>query len=65
VADSVEVLSKNTKGDAATRWVSDGTGDFEVSTVENVGFDRGQKLVLRLKPECREFARESEIEKIH
>ncbi len=64
VADSVEVFSRNSKGDSAVRWVSDGSGDFEVSTVENVGFDRGTKIVLHLRPECREFAKESEIDKI-
>lgn len=60
----MEVYSKSSKGDPAVRWVSDGTGDFEVSTVENVGFDRGTKIVLKLRPECREFSRESEIDKI-
>lgn len=29
-----------------------------------MGFSRGTKIVLKLKPECREFAKESEIEKI-
>jgi HSP90 family molecular chaperone len=38
------------------RWVSDGSGEFEVSDVENIGFDRGTKIVLKLKPESREFS---------
>jgi HSP90 family molecular chaperone len=46
------------------RWVSDGSGDYEVSSVDNIGFDRGTKIVLKLRSECREFSRESEIEKI-
>ena len=30
-ADSVEVLSKSDEADVATRWASDGSGDFEVA----------------------------------
>mgnify|MGYP001610412503 CR=1 FL=1 len=40
------------------RWVSDGTGEYEISSVsEHIGFSRGTKIVLRLKPDCREFCR--------
>lgn len=46
------------------RWVSDGSGEFEVSDVENVGFDRGTKIILKLRPDCREFCKEMELEKI-
>ena len=64
VADSVEVLSKSDKEPHGVRWISDGSGDFEVSTADNVGFERGTKIHLKLKPESREFCKESEIEKI-
>lgn len=65
VADSVEVLSKSpNEGEKGVRWVSDGSGLFEVSNVNNIGFNKGTKITLRLKNECREFAREGEIEKI-
>ena len=46
------------------RWVSDGSGEYELADVENVGFERGTKIILRLKPECREFSAENEVEKI-
>jgi len=46
------------------RWVSDGSGDYEVSFADNLGFERGTKIVLRLKPECREFSTENELDKI-
>lgn len=65
VADSVEVLSKTDANDNGVRWTSDGSGEYEVSTVEGgMGFERGTKITLKLKPEAREFSRESEIEKI-
>lgn len=55
VADSVEVLSKS-EGLKAVRWVSDGSGEYEVSDADGVGFERGTKIILKLKPECREFS---------
>lgn len=64
VADSVEVFTKNGKGDKGVRWVSDGSGEYSVSEASNLGFERGTKLVLRLKPECREFVEEKTIESI-
>ena len=44
--------------------MSDGSGEYEVSTVENLDFKRGTKIVLKLKAESREFSREIEVEKI-
>lgn len=64
VADQVEVFSKNANTDTGVRWVSDGTGDYEVSNVSNLDFDRGTKIIMTLRPDCREFARESVVEKI-
>ena len=63
MSDLVEVFSKK-EGYPAVRWVSDGTGEYEIADVDHVGFERGTKIVLRLKPEAREFASENEIEKI-
>ena len=60
----VEVFSKSDAELKGTKWVSDGSGAYEVSSVDNIGFTRGTKIVLKLKPECREFARESEVEKV-
>ena len=63
VSDLVEVYSK-TEGYSGVRWVSDGSGEFEVSDVENIGFERGTKIVMKLKPESREFSVENEVDKI-
>ena len=52
VADLVEVYSK-VPGHPGVKWVSDGSGEYEVSDVENIGFERGTKIVLKLKPESR------------
>jgi len=38
VADSVEVLSAGEGGKQGVRWVSDGSGEYEVSSVENLPF---------------------------
>jgi HSP90 family molecular chaperone len=61
VADLVEVLTKSEQEPQGVRWVSDGSGEYEVSSVENLSFKRGTKITLKLKPECREFCKESEV----
>jgi molecular chaperone HtpG len=38
VADLVEVMSKSDVESLGTRWVSDGSGTYEVSSVDNIGF---------------------------
>ena len=63
VSNHVEVFSKQ-EGQAGVRWTSDGEGDYELSTVENLDFERGTKIVLRLNKDCQQFSRASEIEKI-
>lgn len=63
VSDLVEVYSK-ADGYAGVRWVSDCSGEYEVSDVDQIGFERGTKIVMKLKPESREFSVESEVEKI-
>ena len=60
----MEVFTKNDGESKGVRWVSDGSGEFEVSSVDNIGFTRGTKITLKLKPECREFSKDSTIEKI-
>jgi TNF receptor-associated protein 1 len=35
-----------------------------ISDASNLGFERGTKIVIKLKPDAREFSQESEIEKI-
>jgi HSP90 family molecular chaperone len=39
-------------------------GDYEVSDAEGLGFERGTKITLKLRPDSREFSTEQEIEKI-
>lgn len=57
------MLTKS-ENDGGVSWVSDGSGEFVVSNVTNLDFKRGTKIVLKLKPDCRQFSQEGEIEKI-
>lgn len=60
VADKVEVFTKSSKaGSPGLRWVSDGTGTFEIEEVDNV--EVGTSIVLHLKSDCREYADEERI----
>lgn len=63
VSNHVEVYSK-AAGSDGVRWVSDGEGDYEISTVHNLDFERGTKIVLRLNKDSSEFSRASDVEKI-
>ena len=63
VSNHVEVYSKQ-ENQPGVRWVSDGSGEYEISTIDNLDFERGTKIVLRLNPNATEFCRESEVEKI-
>ena len=64
VSDHVEVYSKSSKSDKGTRWVSDGCGTYEVSDVDNLDFNRGTRITLKLLPESREFSQDPVVEKI-
>ena len=64
VSDHVEVYSKSGKSQTGTRWVSDGCGTYEVSDVDNLDFERGTKITLKLLPESREFSQDPVVEKI-
>jgi len=63
VSNHVEVYSKS-EGHDGVRWISDGSGDYEISNIDNLDFERGTKIVLRLNNDCLQFSKESEIEKI-
>ena len=63
VADSVEVLSKS-DNEKACRWVSDGTGDYEISEVEGSDIERGTRITLYLRPDCKIFSKPTEIKNI-
>ena len=60
VADKVAVHSRSWHADSPELvWTSDGTSGYEIE--ETSGLDRGSKLVLTLKDDCREFATESRV----
>jgi len=56
VADRVEVLSRKAGEPVAAgvRWVSEGTGEYTVETIERA--ERGTSVVLHLKQDAAEFA---------
>ncbi|XP_012280070.1 heat shock protein 75 kDa, mitochondrial [Orussus abietinus] len=63
VADKVEVYTKSYAKDAEGYcWVSDGSGTYEISKAE--GVQPGTKIVLHLKPDCREFSDDAAINEI-
>lgn len=64
VSDYVEVFSKSGRDAQAVRWSSDGSGDYELATVDQVGFSRGTKIVLHLRNNCLQFSKEGDVEKI-
>ena len=64
MSDHVEVYSKNADSEKGTRWVSDGCGTYEVSDVENLDFNRGTRITLKLLPESREFSQDPIVEKV-
>lgn len=62
MSDNVQVFSK--KADSqGVRWVSDGCGSYEVSDADNLDFERGTRIVLKLLPESREFSSDGLVEK--
>jgi len=63
VAKKVEVFTHYWKNDAKhLRWVSDGSGSYEIS--EQEGQRRGCKVVIHLKDEDKEFAQPEKIKGI-
>jgi TNF receptor-associated protein 1 len=60
VATEVDVYSKSSAPDSiGHKWSSDGTGSFEIQECDDVAV--GTKIVIHLKPECREYAEENRI----
>ncbi|XP_014444763.1 heat shock protein 75 kDa, mitochondrial [Tupaia chinensis] len=60
VADRVEVYSRAAApGSPGYQWLSDGSGVFEIA--EASGVRAGTKIVIHLKPDCREFASEARV----
>ncbi len=62
VADSIEVLTKKAGEEKAWRWVSDGSGEYEIEPAEKEG--HGTQIVLHIKEDESEFLDEWRIESI-
>ena len=64
VGDSVEVFTQSaTDADGGSRyWSSDGSGQYEVSTIERQ--PRGTKVVVHLKDSCAEYSKKQAVESI-
>lgn len=64
VGHTIEVISKREGEKDAHLWVSDGSGEFSISTIDGVSFDRGTQIKIYLHPEHSKFASKVEIENI-
>lgn len=66
VSDNVEVITKSYKeGEKAYRWNSSGDGSYEISEIdEDVGFQSGTKIIMKLKKESDEFVKVDRIKDI-
>ncbi len=63
VADKVQVFTKNWKKDASGYcWESDGSGTYQIEEAE--GQRRGAKIIIDLKNDFSEFAKEDRIKEI-
>jgi len=62
VADKVEVITKKAGEEQAYKWVSDGSGEFEIEPAEKEG--HGTEIILHLKEGEEEFLEEHRIESI-
>lgn len=63
VANKVEVYTKSlTSESPGYCWISDGSGSYEIQEAENVA--RGTKIVLHLKPDCREFCDNDVLDRV-
>ena len=58
VADKIEVYSSSSGG-TAHRWMSDGSGTFEIAEAD--GVSPGTKIIVHLKKDCAEFADETVV----
>jgi len=47
-----QVISKSDEEKEAHLWESDGSGEFEVSSVGDAGIKRGTRIIIHLRPEC-------------
>ena len=65
VADKVTVYSRSAlPGSPGIRWVSDGTGSYEIGECSEGSVSQGTKIVLHLKSGASEFAKASTIQDV-
>jgi TNF receptor-associated protein 1 len=66
VSDDVQVVSKSYKpNEKPYRWNSTGDGSYEISEVnEEIGFESGTKIIMKLKSESDEFVKIDRIKDI-
>lgn len=62
VAQKVEVVSKKPLEEKAWRWVSEGSGDYEIEEAQQEGY--GTTITLHLREEGQEFADEWRIKSV-
>ncbi len=63
VANEVRVLSRSYKPDAVgMEWVSDGSGEYTLSPVQDL--PRGTRIILKLRDDAKEFASKDKIKQI-
>ncbi|ELU01706.1 hypothetical protein CAPTEDRAFT_223831 [Capitella teleta] len=63
VADKVDVYTKSGLADTpALKWQSDGLGSYTITEAE--GVQRGTKIVLHLKGDCYDYAKEEVIKEV-
>lgn len=63
VADRVEVFTKSMNPHATGYlWKSDGTNEYEIIESDNI--ERGTKIVMYLKQDCREYASEDTVRNV-
>ncbi|KAF9306649.1 TNF receptor-associated protein 1, mitochondrial [Mortierella antarctica] len=63
VGSEIKVYTRSVKpGSKGYCWTSDGSGSYEIAEAENVAV--GTKIVITLRDECKEYAKEAVIEGI-
>ncbi|XP_059618141.1 heat shock protein 75 kDa, mitochondrial [Phlebotomus argentipes] len=63
VADKVEVFTRSSRADSVGLcWSSDGSGTYDIQEAEGVAV--GTKIVLHLKPDCREYSDEDRVKEV-
>ncbi|KAK4881855.1 hypothetical protein RN001_005174 [Aquatica leii] len=62
VAEKVEVYSRAATQQSGYKWSSDGTGAYEIQPAD--GVQLGTKIMIYLKPDCREFADEDTVSNV-